>query len=120
MDKVELNKKQINAILNASYALTNKMGAWLAEPDDVGDQPVLETMALAKDEMTELFSACPDLSGRQHTPAEIGRIAAAGVAMIGKFASAYPSIDRIPEVMRQEIKGLYWALNDAGLIEAKE
>ena len=120
MDKVELNKNQINAILNASYALTNKMGAWLNEPDEECDKPVLETMALAKDEFTELFASCPSLTDRQHTAPEIARIAAAGVALIAKFGSAYKNVDQIPDVMRQEIKSLYWALNDAGLIEAKE
>ena len=119
-EKVELNNRQINAIIAAAYALTNKLGAWFLKPDEDGDEKILAVLSLVQQELQALIAACPDMEQRQHTADEINMIIARSLAFMSKTASSFPSVDRIPELFRSEIKSLYWALNDAGLIEARE
>lgn len=119
-EKVELNNKQINAIIATSYMLTNHLGEWFNSPDEPGDELILTTLAVVQNELQALFAACPDKQGQQHSVAEISQIVACALALMNKLAVSFPNVDRIPQFIRHDIKALYWALNDAGLIEARE
>jgi hypothetical protein len=116
-EQVRLNNDQINAILDASYNLTNKMGAWFDDSPSDADAVVLQALSLVEKELRALFDACPDLTGRAHTPAEIQTIVHAGLELLSKFASAFPTVNLVPDVIRKEIKALYFALHDAGLVD---
>jgi hypothetical protein len=114
---VRLDNHQINAILDASYALTNKMGMWFDGPPSEADALVLQALSLVEKELRALFDACPDMGGRPHNVEEIQRVVYAAMELMSKLATSFPSIDRIPEVIRNEIKSLYFALSGAGLID---
>ncbi len=116
-EQVRLNNEQINAILDASYNLTNKMGAWFDDSPSESDAVVLQALSLVEKELRALFDVCPDLTGRPHTPAEIQNIVHAGLELLSKFASVFPAVNLVPDVIRNEIKALYFALHDAGLVD---
>ena len=116
---MELNNAQINAIISAAYALTNRLGRWFNEPSDGEEQQTLNVLAAVQDEITALFAACPNLGERQHTPEEIDQIATASLAFISKLASSYKEPLALPASFRKEAKALFDALVDAGLIQVK-
>lgn len=116
---MELNNAQINAIVSAAYALTNRLGRWFNEPSDGEEQQTLNVLAAVPDEITALFAACPNMEDRQHTPEEIDRIAAASLALISKLASSYKEPLALPPSFRKEAKVLFDALINAGLIQVK-
>ena len=114
---IRLNNKQINAIIDASYNLTNKMGMWFEGPPSDADAIVLEALVLVEGELRALFDACPDMSGRPHSVEEVQRIVYAAIELMSKLASSFSSVELVPDVIRNEIKVLYFALADAGLID---
>jgi len=118
-DNVELKNKQINSIVEAAYALTNRIGVWTAGPETSADKDILNALALVQDEMKALFLACPDLN-RPHNAEEVKNLVERALLLMTKCSMAFPNIDRVPELFRTELKKLYWTLNDASLIEAKE
>jgi len=120
MDEFTINTTQINAILDAAYGLTNTLGVWTKQPDDPSDLPALEALALINVELKVLVDACPDMSERAHNPEEIQRVVSASVNLIEKMATSFPNIDRVPEFLRNDVKKVYWAINNAGLIQAAE
>jgi hypothetical protein len=116
---MELNNQQINALISAAYALTNRLGRWFNEPSDGEEQQTLEVLAAVQDEITALFGACPNLGERQHTPEEIDRIAAASAALMTKLASAYKDPMALPSSFRKEARQLFVVLMDARLINVQ-
>lgn len=120
MDEISINSKQVNAILDAAYALTNTMGEWTQRPEDASDAPALLALALIQNELKALIDSCADMSARPHTPGEIQAIISASVNLIEKMATSFPNVDLVPEFLRGDVKKIYWAINDAGLIQATE
>ncbi|HYG77672.1 MAG TPA: hypothetical protein VEK08_21885 [Planctomycetota bacterium] len=118
-DNVALNNEQINAIVTAAYDLANTIGMWTAAPDSDSDAEILSALALVQEEMKALFAACPDLD-RPHTAEEVQVIVERSLLLMTKFSFSFSSVDRIPQLFREQVKKLYWALNDAGLIDPKE
>lgn len=116
-EKVVLSNDQINAILNAAYALINRLGTWFHLPQSDADNAVLQTLTQVQPELQRLFVACPNLTDRQHTAAEIGELVAAATVLIEKLARTYPRVEFIPEVIRAEARQLFIALHAAGLID---
>jgi len=114
---MELNNAQINAIIAAAYALTNRLGRWFNEPSDGEEQQTLEVLAAVQDEITALLAACTNLKERQHTPEEIDRIAEASLALISKMINFYKDPVKLPAAFRKEARLLFTALMNAGLIK---
>jgi hypothetical protein len=120
---MELNNQQVNEIIDAAYALTNKLGQWFAQPsageERKDEEATLYTLSLIQEEAKALFNACPDMRDRQHTEEEINTIIAASAELLHKLSTSYKHADMIPEVMREEIKGLFIAFQNAGFIDLK-
>lgn len=116
---VTLDNKRINAIVHAAYNLTNKVGLWTSSPESTDDSEMLNALTLVHSEMKALFAACPSLD-RPQTDVEVKTLVGCSIVLMARCASAFPNIDRVPALMRSEIKALYWALNDAKLIEPQE
>lgn len=117
---MELNNAQLNAIIAAAYALTNRLGRWFNEPPDGEEQQTLTILATVPDEITALFAACPSLGDRQHTPEEIDKIATASLALMSKLAETYKDPLALPKSFRKEAKSLFIALADSGLIQVRQ
>jgi hypothetical protein len=115
---MELNNAQVNALISAAYALTNRLGRWFNEPSDGEEQQTLEVLAVVQNEITALFAACPNLRERQHTPEEVDQIAQASIALMSKLANSYKDPAGLPASFRKEARQLFSVLIDTGLIKA--